>query len=65
MRAGVHGVELERSLGPEFFRSVEYRKMVELSTGAHSELAPGSEVRRGERTAAVASLAQAMEWLPK
>jgi DNA gyrase subunit B len=63
LRAVVHGVELERTLGPEFFRSVEYRRMVDLSQGADSELAAGSRVQRGERGEEVRSLGEAMEWL--
>ncbi len=63
LRAVVHGVELERSLGPEFFRSAEYQRMVELSLASDSELEAGSEVRRGERTVPVRCLAEAMLWL--
>ncbi len=63
LRAVVHGVELERALGAEFFRSAEYQRMVELSVGADGELAAGSEVRRGDRAAPAATLAGAMEWL--
>jgi DNA gyrase subunit B len=63
VRAVIHGVELERSFGPEFFRSAEYRRMVELSQRSDSELAQGSMVRRGERSAPVGSLGEAMEWL--
>jgi len=63
LRAVVHGVELERSFGPEFFRSVEYRRMVELGQRSDSELSEGSVVRRGDRTAGARSLGGAMEWL--
>jgi len=63
LRAVVHGVELDRALGPEFFRSAEYRRMVELSSNADSELAPGTEARRGERAAPARSLGEAMTWL--
>jgi len=63
LHAVVHGVELERSFGPEFFRSVEYRRMVELSERSDSELAPGSTVHRGERSGEVRSLGEGMAWL--
>jgi DNA gyrase subunit B len=63
LRAVIHGVELERSFGPEFFRSAEYRRLVELSQRSDSELAGGSTVRRGDRTATVGSLGEAMDWL--
>ena len=41
----------------------EYQRMVELSVSMDAELAPGSEVRRGERTSPVDSFAGAMVWL--
>jgi DNA gyrase subunit B len=63
LRAVVHGVELDRTLGAEFFRSVEYRRIVQLSASTDGELVTGSEVRRGERSAPVTTLAQAMAWL--
>jgi DNA gyrase subunit B len=63
LRAVIHGVELQRSLGAEFFRSVEYPRLVELSGLLDDTLEAGSEVRRGDRFAAATSLAQAMDWL--
>jgi DNA gyrase subunit B len=63
LRAVVHGVELDRSFGAEFFRSMEYRRIVQLSEGTDGELAAGSEVRRGDRTSPVPTLAEAMGWL--
>ena len=63
LRAVVHGVEMDRALGAEFFRSVEYRRMVQLSESTDGELAASSEVRRGDRSNPVQTLAQAMEWL--
>jgi DNA gyrase subunit B len=63
LRAVVHGVESERTLGSEFFRSVEYRKLVELSAHLHQPLEKGAEIHRGERSEAVATLAAALEWL--
>jgi DNA gyrase subunit B len=63
LRAVVHGVELDRSFGAEFFRSMEYRRIVQLSQNTDGELAAGSEVRRGDRTSPVTTLAEAMGWL--
>jgi DNA gyrase subunit B len=63
LRAVIHGVELQRSLGAEFFRSVEYQRLVELSGLLDDTLEAGSEVRRGDRFTAATSLAQAMDWL--
>jgi DNA gyrase subunit B len=61
--AVIHGVELQRSLGVEFFRSAEYQRLVELSGLVDATLETGSVVRRGERSIAVTSLAHAMDWL--
>ncbi len=63
LRAVVHGVESERTLGSEFFRSVEYRKLVELSAHLNEPLEKGAAVRRGDKTEAVATLGQGLEWL--
>jgi len=63
LRAVVHGVEAERSLGSEFFRSAEYRNLVRLSEQVYSALAPGACARRGERSHAVGSFAEALEWM--
>jgi len=63
LRAVIHGVELSRSLGAEFFRSAEYQRLVELSGLIDETLEHGSVVRRGDRSAAVTSFSQAMDWL--
>ncbi|HSS66809.1 MAG TPA: toprim domain-containing protein, partial [Gammaproteobacteria bacterium] len=63
LRAVVHGVESERTLGNEFFRSVEYRKLVELSAHLRGPLEKGATVHRGEKTEGVATLGAALEWL--
>ena len=63
LRAVVHGVESERTLGSEFFRSVEYRSLVQISAHLNSPLADGAEVRRGDRSQPVSSLSEAMTWL--
>ncbi len=63
LRAVVHGVESERALGSEFFRSVEYRKLVELSAHLNGPLEEGASVHRGDKTEAAATLGSALGWL--
>ena len=63
LEAVVHGVELRRNLGPEFFRSAEYRSLVQLSQHLNDPLAEGSIIRRGDRQQQVATLNDAMGWL--
>ncbi|MDX1512178.1 MAG: DNA topoisomerase (ATP-hydrolyzing) subunit B [Gammaproteobacteria bacterium] len=63
LRAVVHGVEIERTLGSEFFRSAEYRSLVELSAHLNAPLAAGATVSRGDKSEQVASLSAAMTWL--
>jgi DNA gyrase subunit B len=63
LRAVVHGVEADRYLGSEFFRSAEYRNLVRLSSHIYGPVAPGAAVRRGERTCPVLTLGEALAWL--
>jgi DNA gyrase subunit B len=63
LRAVIHGVESERTLGSEFFRSAEYRSLVELSAHLNSPLADGTKVHRGDNSQVVSSLSEAMTWL--
>ncbi|HEY5701437.1 MAG TPA: DNA topoisomerase (ATP-hydrolyzing) subunit B [Gammaproteobacteria bacterium] len=63
LRAVVHGVEVERTLGSEFFRSAEYRSLVQLSAHLNARLAEGALVRRGDKNQGIASLSDAMVWL--
>ena len=63
LHAVVHGVEIERSLGSEFFRSAEYRSLVQLSAHLNVPLAEEALVRRGDKSKTAASLAEAMTWL--
>jgi DNA gyrase subunit B len=56
----VHGVETERVIGSEFFRSVEYRDLVRRASAVN---APAFEVRRGERTKRVSTVGQGLRWL--
>jgi DNA gyrase subunit B len=63
LRAVVHGVESERELGSEFFRSAEYRNLVQLSEHLYEPLEKGAMVERGEKSHAVSTVAEALDWL--
>ncbi len=63
LRAVVHGVESERDLGSEFFRSAEYRNLVTLSASLYEPLDNGAQVERGEKSQPVSTLAEALDWL--
>ncbi len=63
LRAVVHGVESERDLGSEFFRSAEYRNLVTLSASLYERLDNGAKVERGEKSQPVSTLAEALDWL--
>ncbi|NIP45521.1 MAG: DNA topoisomerase (ATP-hydrolyzing) subunit B [Gammaproteobacteria bacterium] len=63
LRAVVHGVESERELGSEFFRSAEYRNLVLLSDSLYEPLEEGAQVVRGEKSQPVSTVAQALDWL--
>ena len=63
LTAVVHGVESERMLGEEFFRSAEYRNLVRLGQRVTTELPPGSRVRRGEKSESVDNYRDALTWL--
>ena len=61
-QAVIHGVESERVVGSEFFRSAEYRNLVHLGEELYGER---REVRvvRGERSHTTDSIGEALEWL--
>jgi DNA gyrase subunit B len=63
LRAVVHGVEAERSLGSEFFRSAEYRNFVTLSQRLYDPLGSEAVVRRGDKSESVAHFSDALDWL--
>ena len=63
LRAVVHGVESERDLGSEFFRSAEYRNLVTLSANLYEPLDDGAQVERGEKSHPVSTTAEALDWL--
>jgi len=63
LRAVVHGVESERDLGSEFFRSAEYRNLAQLSHRLYEPLEKGAKVERGDKSQEVSTLAEALDWL--
>jgi DNA gyrase subunit B len=63
LRAVVHGVESERDLGSEFFRSAEYRNFVILSQQLYEPLEEGAKVERGEKSQPVSTIAEALDGL--
>ena len=63
LRAVVHGVESERDLGSEFFRSAEYRNFVILSQQLYEPLEEGAKVERGEKSQPMSTIAEALDWL--
>ena len=62
LQAVIHGVESERVVGSEFFRSAEYRNLVQLSEHLYGD---PREVRavRGERSHPAGGIGEALEWL--
>ncbi len=59
----IHGVETERTIGAEFFRSAEYRNLVQLGQKLTLPLQAGAYVERGEKQEPIANLGEAMSWL--
>lgn len=61
--ATTHGVESERPVGAEFFRSAEYRNFVQLGQEMNKALKSGARVQRQDKTKTVHSLKEALVWL--
>ncbi|MBT8420065.1 MAG: DNA topoisomerase (ATP-hydrolyzing) subunit B [Gammaproteobacteria bacterium] len=59
----VHGVEVDRTIGNEFFHSTEYKDIVRFGQRVTSPLEGNSIVSRGEKFKAVGSYRQALDWL--
>nr|VFK38208.1 MAG: DNA gyrase subunit B [Candidatus Kentron sp. SD]VFK43042.1 MAG: DNA gyrase subunit B [Candidatus Kentron sp. SD]VFK78614.1 MAG: DNA gyrase subunit B [Candidatus Kentron sp. SD] len=62
IRTTVHGVEVKRTLGSEFFRSVEYRNLVLLGQQLNSPV-ENLIVTRGEKSKPMTNYKQALDWL--
>ena len=61
--ARLHGVEVERELSSEFFRSSDYRALIRMSRDLLSPLGNDACVTRGERSKEVRDLKSAFDWL--
>ena len=62
LQAVIHGVESERVVGSEFFRSAEYRNLVRLSEHLYGDSGSVAAVR-GERMHTAGSIGEGLEWL--
>ncbi|QEA38370.1 DNA topoisomerase (ATP-hydrolyzing) subunit B [Pistricoccus aurantiacus] len=60
-----HGVTTDYVWGVDFFRSADYRAMVELGQMLDGLLEEGAYIARGERQQSVATFYEALEWLMK
>ena len=61
--ARLHGVEVERELSGDFFRSSDYRTLIRMSRDLLAPLGEGACVKRGDRRKAVPDLKSAFDWL--
>jgi DNA gyrase subunit B len=60
-----HGISETRYMPREFFDTNEYRHIMALSAKLDELLGEGAHIARGEKTAAVANFAEAIDWLMK
>ena len=61
--ARLHGVEVERELSSEFFRSSDYRALIRMSRDLLASLGNDACVTRGDRSKGVRDLKSAFDWL--
>ena len=61
--ARIHGVEVERELSGNFFRSSDYRALNRISRDLLAQLGDDARVERGDRHAAVPDVKSAFDWL--
>lgn len=59
----IHGVTRRATLSLELFRSQEYREICRIGTMLKGLLEKGAYVKRGEKTHAVATFQEALNWL--
>ena len=57
------GIETERSLTADFFRSSEYRNLLNYASALRGALDAPGVVKRGEREQAISTLAEGLDWL--
>ncbi|AEX20514.1 DNA topoisomerase (ATP-hydrolyzing) subunit B [Vibrio sp. EJY3] len=60
-----HGVTHEHALSIDFLNSKEYSKLADLSEVLDGLIEEGAYIKRGERTLAISSFAEALAWLVK
>ena len=63
VRARLHGVEVERELSSDFFRSSDYRTLIRMSRDLLAPLGEDARVTRGEQSEQVPDLKSAFDWL--
>ena len=61
--ARLHGVEVERELSSEFFRSSDYRTLIRMSRDLLAPFGEDTNVKRGDRSKQVPDLKSAFDWL--
>ena len=61
--ARVHGVEVEREISGDFFRSSDYRGLIRMSRDLLAPLGEDAWVGRGERRKPVSDIKSAFDWL--
>ena len=61
--ARVHGVDVERELSGNFFRSSDYRALNRMSRDLLAPLGEDAWVERGDRRKAVSDIRSAFDWL--
>jgi DNA gyrase subunit B len=58
-----HGVEVSRAMGSEFFRSSEYRNLMQRTHAMEDGLATGARVERGDKSLEIDTIKAGLEWL--
>jgi len=58
-----HSVTVDKHLHREFFGSIEYRRIAEMSRTLSGLFGPGATIRKGEATQEVSNFREAMQWM--
>jgi DNA gyrase subunit B len=58
-----HGLETKRHIHKEFFESVEYRRIAEVSSDLQDLVGDGAFIARGDARQSIANFHEAVEWL--
>ena len=59
----LHGIDTEYALDQEFVDSTEYKRIKELNKAINGLVEKGAYVKRGEKTKAITSFVDALDWL--